>query len=113
MHFVIAHEPHVSTNVRHPPVGAAAAREVASCFKQAKAYAASFRAMRANLLAWQWEQYPNGHRDRLNLLIHAATMPLFGAGVLLALAAPWLGPMALAGVTLLPLAMAMQGRGHR
>jgi len=69
--------------------------------------------MRANLLAWQWEQYPSGHRDRLNLLIHAATMPLFGAGVLLAAAAPWLGPLALAGVLLLPLAMAMQGRGHR
>lgn len=70
-------------------------------------------AMRANLLAWQWELYPSGHRDRLNLLIHAATMPLFGAGVLLVAATPWLGPLSLAGMALLPLAMAMQGRGHR
>jgi hypothetical protein len=69
--------------------------------------------MRANLLAWQWEQYPNAHRDRRNLLIHAATMPLFGAGVLLAATTPWLGPLALAGLALLPLAMAAQGRGHR
>jgi len=64
-------------------------------------------------LAWQWEQYPSGHRDRVNLFIHATTMPLFGAGVLLAAAVPWLGPLALAGVLLLPLAMAIQGRGHR
>jgi len=40
-------------------------------------------------------------------------MPLFFAGVLLAIATPWLGPVALAGVALLPLAMALQGRGHR
>ena len=69
--------------------------------------------MRANLLGWQWAQYPNAHRDRGNLVIHAATMPLFAAGVLLAAATPWLGPLALAGVALLPLAMALQGRGHR
>ena len=69
--------------------------------------------MRANLLGWQWTQYPNAHRDRRNLFIHAVTMPLFGAGVLLAAATPWLGPLALAGVALLPLAMAFQGRGHR
>jgi len=40
-------------------------------------------------------------------------MPLFGAGVLLVAATPWLGPLSLAGMALLPLAMAMQGRGHR
>ena len=69
--------------------------------------------MRANLLAWQWDLYAEGHRDRRNLLIHAATVPLFDAGTLLALASPWLGPSALAGLLLLPLAMALQGRGHR
>jgi len=85
----------------------------ASCFKRPQGHVANYRPMRPNLLAWQWELYPSGHRDRLNLLIHAATMPLFGAGVLLVAASPWLGPLALAGMALLPLAMAMQGRGHR
>jgi hypothetical protein len=69
--------------------------------------------MRANLLAWQWKIYPGTHRDRRNLLVHAGTMPLFAAGLLLALATPWLGPLALAGLALLPLAMVAQGRGHR
>ena len=69
--------------------------------------------MRANLLAWQWGLYAEGHRDRRNLIIHAATVPLFDAGTLIALAAPWLGPVALGGLALLPLAMALQGRGHR
>lgn len=69
--------------------------------------------MRASLLAWQWGLYADGHRDRRNLLIHVATVPLFEAGVLLALASLWLGPLALAGLLLLPLAMALQGRGHR
>ncbi len=69
--------------------------------------------MRPDLLTWQWQLYADGHRDRRNLLIHAATVPLFDAGTLLALASPWLGPLALAGLALLPLAMALQGRGHR
>ncbi len=70
--------------------------------------------MRANLIEWQWEQYPKAHRDRRNLLIHAATAPLFVAGVLLIVAAPWLGLWALVGgAALLPLVMSMQGRGHR
>jgi hypothetical protein len=69
--------------------------------------------MRANLVAWQWELYPDGHRDRRNLLIHAATVPLFESGVLLAAATPWLGPLGLLGLGLLPVAMALQGRGHR
>jgi hypothetical protein len=69
--------------------------------------------MRANLLPWQWRLYPDGHRGRRNLVIHAATVPLFDAGTLVALASPWLGPGALAGLLLLPLAMALQGRGHR
>lgn len=69
--------------------------------------------MRANLLAWQWGQYASAHRDRRNLLIHAATAPLFCAGLLLVAGAPWLGPLALTGAVLPPLAMALQGRGHR
>jgi len=46
-------------------------------------------------------------------------MPLFASGVLLAAATPWLGPLALAGVALLPIAMAIHrvvatvGRAYR
>ncbi len=68
-----------------------------------------------NLLAWQWAIYPGNHRNRTNLLIHIATVPLFMAGVAAVFLAPvtgawWLllvGPVVMAGV------MALQGRGHR
>lgn len=69
--------------------------------------------MRANLISWQWGQYPLGHRDRRNLAVHAATVPLFIGGVVATAASPWLGVPALLGAALLPIAMAAQGRGHR
>lgn len=69
--------------------------------------------MRANLISWQWGQYPQGHRDRRNLAVHAATVPLFIGGVVATAASPWLGVPALLGAALLPIAMAAQGRGHR
>ena len=69
--------------------------------------------MRRDLIAWQWEQYPQGHRDRRNLLVHGATNPLFIGGVLATAASPWLGAASLLGLALLPIAMAAQGRGHR
>lgn len=66
------------------------------------------------LLAWQLREYPNGHRDRGNLLLHACTVPVFWAGtgalVLAPLAGAWLLAAALPAL-LLPLAL--QGRGHR
>jgi hypothetical protein len=66
------------------------------------------------LLAWQLREYPNGHRNRRNLLIHAVTVPLFQAGVCaLALAAAWdVRFLAISGPALL-LPMALQGRTHR
>ena len=36
--------------------------------------------MRDHLVRWQWQLYPPGHRDRRNLAIHIATVPLFQAG---------------------------------
>src|SRR6266508_6004395 len=67
-----------------------------------------------SLLAWQWRLYPAGHRDRTNLAIHLATQPLFVAGVVALIAAPfsslWL---AVAGAAAMIFAVAMQGRGHR
>ena len=66
------------------------------------------------LLAWQRANYPHAHRDRRNLLIHALTMPLFAAGLLALLVSPFAGGwrVALAGALAMPLAMALQGRGH-
>jgi hypothetical protein len=67
-----------------------------------------------SLIPWQWAQYPSGHRARRNLVLHLLTVPLFQAGTLALLAAPWLsGWLALAGVAAMALAMAAQGRGHR
>ncbi len=66
------------------------------------------------LLAWQLRNYPNGHRHRRNLAIHAATAPLFVAGTCATVAAPfttpWLFAFALPALVL-PLAMQMRGHG--
>lgn len=66
------------------------------------------------LLAWQYHHYPEGHRDRRNLAIHAVTAPLFVAGtcalVLAFLASAWLLAFALPALVL---PLALQGRGHR
>ncbi len=65
------------------------------------------------LLAWQWQAYPSAHRDRRNLVIHVTTWPFFCAGTL-ALALGWLiSPWLMLGGIAMPLAMALQGRGHR
>jgi hypothetical protein len=49
------------------------------------------------LLAWQWDHYPDGHADRLNLVLHALTAPLFWAGTLALVAAPLRGGLLGAG----------------
>lgn len=71
--------------------------------------------MRTNLLSWQWQAYPVGHRDRRNLLLHLATAPVFIAGVVAVLAGPVLatGWLSLAGLGAMIVAVAVQGRGHR
>jgi len=65
------------------------------------------------LLAWQWSEYGSAHQNRKNLLLHVATAPLFMAGTLAVVAAPfvsgWLAP---AGLVAMLVAMAAQGRGH-
>ncbi len=66
------------------------------------------------LLSWQWNHYPEGHRDRRNLAIHLATAPLFIAGVVAIVASPfvawWLAPLGLAAMFV---TVALQGRGHK
>jgi len=58
------------------------------------------------------------HRDRTNLLVHAATAPLFVAGNCALLGSPlatgaWKLGLAAAGAVGMMLAMAVQGRTHR
>ena len=66
------------------------------------------------LLAWQLREYPNGHRDRRNLVVHALTAPLFMAGTCALALAPLAGPWLLAGaLPAMLVAVALQGRGHR
>lgn len=71
-------------------------------------------AREAGLVAWQWSQYPTGHRDRRNLLAHAATVPLFMAGTLAVALSPAAGPWSAAlGLAVMAGVMAVQGRTHR
>lgn len=67
-----------------------------------------------SLLAWQWSNYPAGHRDRRNLLMHALTVPVFQVGTVAVLLSPfvdgWLAP---AGLGAMLAAVALQGRTHR
>lgn len=69
--------------------------------------------MRANLLAWQWSLYPEGHRTRGNLVLHALTQPLFVLGTLSVLTTPLVGLRGLFGLVGMVLALALQGRGHK
>jgi len=66
------------------------------------------------LLAWQFRNYPKGHRDRRNLAVHAATAPYFVAGtcalVLAPITSPWL---TLFAVPAMALPLVLQRRGHR
>ena len=65
------------------------------------------------LLAWQWSLYRDGHRDRRNLALHAATVPLFLAGTCAVLLSPFAGAAAgIAGGAAMLAAVAAQGRGH-
>jgi len=67
-----------------------------------------------SLLTWQYRLYPDAHRDRGNLIIHAVTQPLFVAGLAAAVASPLVGLWPLAGgIAAMVLALALQGRGHR
>jgi hypothetical protein len=66
------------------------------------------------LVAWQWGLYPDGHRNRRNLMIHILTVPMFWTGTLAIVLAPlttWWNIFA--GVVFMALAMAAQGRGHK
>jgi hypothetical protein len=68
----------------------------------------------AGVAAWQWSLYPDGHRDRRNLIVHILTVPLFMAGTVAAVLSPLLGwPYLPAGLVAMVAAMAVQGATHR
>jgi hypothetical protein len=69
--------------------------------------------MRKNLISWQWQIYPAGHRNRQNLIVHVITAPLFMLATVALISSPfiswWLAP---AGLAVMVLVMAAQGRTH-
>lgn len=67
-----------------------------------------------SLLSWQWSLYPDGHRDRRNLRVHALTVPVFQLGTLALLGGPLVrGWVAALGFAAMAGAMMAQGRTHR
>jgi uncharacterized membrane protein YGL010W len=62
------------------------------------------------LLAWQLRNYDAAHQDRVNVVIHAITAPLFWAGLLALILTPraWM-----VSAPLLLVAFVAQGVGHR
>lgn len=69
----------------------------------------------AELLRWQWANYPGTHATRANLLLHICTMPFFWAGTLLSLAGlltlRW--PPVVLGFACLLVPVIAQGFGHK
>lgn len=66
------------------------------------------------IIAWQWRYYAAWHQDRVNLLLHMATVPLFIAGLLAAARQAFFGEWfgASMAAVLLLLAFAIQSLGH-
>ena len=71
--------------------------------------------VRHHLLAWQWSDYAAKHQNRLNLLLHIVSVPLFEIGTLILLSAALArsGTATVVGVIMMAGALAAQGRGHR
>ena len=66
------------------------------------------------LLSWQWNHYPEAHRDRRNLAIHLATAPLFVAGLVGLVLSPFVAWwLAAVGLGAMLVTVALQGRGHK
>ena len=71
--------------------------------------------IRQHLLEWQWSDYSAKHRNRANLLLHIAFVPLFQIGtVILAYAVITVsGAAAALAVVCMAAALVAQGRGHK
>jgi hypothetical protein len=71
--------------------------------------------VRRDLLRWQWEGYPEFHKDRANLLAQVVAVPGFGLAAIafaLSLATLRFGP-ALAAFLLMITNFGVQGAGHK
>jgi len=69
--------------------------------------------MRDRLLSWQFENYPPGHANRVNLLVHLVTVPVFIFGTLLIVSAPWTSLWRVpVGLVNMFFAVIAQGQGH-
>src|SRR5687768_16754262 len=60
-----------------------------------------------------WSGYAAVHGDRVNLVVHLATVPLFLAGTALAVATPVVGWIGLLGPAAMVVAIGLQGGTHR
>lgn len=97
-----------------PPADTAATADTAdTADTAARPVAASGDARPGGLLAWQLRLYPDGHVRRGNLVLHALTAPLFCAGTVAVVLAPFLSPWLALGALGLVAALVAQGRGHR
>lgn len=67
------------------------------------------------LMRWQWRDYPRYHADRMNVVLHILTVPVFWVGSMLLVAALLrLDSLALlAGLACWAMALLAQGAGHR
>jgi len=68
----------------------------------------------SELLDWQWNDYSQRHRNRMNLIIHIVAVPLFWLGFCnVVTAVLFEGALhALGGTILVGLSLFAQGRGH-
>lgn len=73
------------------------------------------RLVRAHLLQWQWSDYADKHRDRINLWLHIVAVPLFDAGTITLIfgIAGSAGRVAGLGLAGMVAALVLEGRGHR
>jgi uncharacterized membrane protein YGL010W len=68
-----------------------------------------------NLLSWQWQTYAAAHRDRTNLALHVLLVPVFVAGLALAVVAPFTAglPLAFGGLAAAAASILLQGMSHK
>lgn len=66
------------------------------------------------VLAWQWSTYAANHREKVNLVIHLATVPLFHLGLAAVVLGAFVGaPFIVGGLVAMVLALGAQAVGHR
>ncbi|MER1968490.1 Mpo1-like protein [Castellaniella sp. GW247-6E4] len=69
----------------------------------------------SSMLSTQWADYPRAHANRVNFVVHLATVPLFMAGTVALFGGLCTGSAAscLTGLSAMMAALAAQAWGHR